>query len=364
MNQIIYSHWFLNNEDIAYTKKAKLINYFYDAYHIYHASKEELKASNLLTETELYEFIEKRKKCDIYGDYEKFCHGPYNFMTMEDENYPEDLKKIFDPVYGFYYIGNLPDLKKTVSIVGARRCSQYGKRIASELGGALAEAGFTVISGMARGIDSYGHRGCLDKGGKTLAVLGSGVDVIYPKENRLLYEEIAKSGAVISEYPIGMQPVAYNFPRRNRIVSALSKAVVVVEAREKSGSLITADFALDQGKDIYVVPGRIGDSLSGGCNRLATQGAGIINSIDDFIKDLQDFYGEPTVENTNKKTNNPPLSQQEMIVYSLFDFYPKSLVSVMEDSEMDYLELLSITMTLVNKGFLEEAFRNHFVISG
>lgn len=362
MNTNLYQYWFLRNEDITYGRKYKLLEYFYDSYNIYKATKSELVASGIVDEITADILIEHRNAFDLEKEYEKFTHTPFSFITMESDKYPEKLRNIFDPPYGLFYNGTLPDFNKCISIVGARRCSAYGKKLAHSLGKMLAEAGFTIISGMARGIDAYGHQGCLEGHGHTVAVLGSGCDVIYPADNRLLYEEIAKNGAIISEYQMGASPIAMNFPRRNRIVSALSDVVIVVEAREKSGSLITADFALEQGKDIYVVPGRVGDSLSTGCNKLISQGAGIIWSKEQFMKDLSDLYGHDISSNNKDKNNEKiKLSKELSQVYNLFDLYPKSLSQAVEEAGKDYLQMLSDVLTLERMGLICEAFKNNYI---
>lgn len=361
MNEIIYQYWFLQNEDIPFTRKARLIDYFFDSYHIFNASEKDLIASGLMKKKEAEQFVANRAKFDLDREYESFTQTPYSFITMESSVYPEKLRNIYEVPYGLFYIGKLPSFERCVSIVGARRCSAYGKRMSLDLGEALGAAGYTVISGMARGVDAYGHQGCLNVEGSTVAVLGCGCDVVYPAENRLLYEEIAKRGAVISEYQIGSSPKAQNFPLRNRIVSALSDVVIVVEAREKSGSLITADYALEQGKDIYVVPGRVGDSLSEGCNKLITQGAGVIWKVDQFISELGEIYGQPTVVPANNKPEKSKLSKELNRIYNLFDLYPKSLATVLEETQMDYLQLLSSVLTLESMGMLHEAFKNNYV---
>lgn len=359
-NERAYRYWLMQNTDVSYGKKHKLIEYFYNSFNLYNASKEELMASKLFKETDAEIFIDNRKKYDLDKEYEKFSKTPFSFITMEEKAYPEKLMNIYDKPYGLFYNGNLPDFMHCISIVGARRCSAYGKKMALELSNRLAKEGFTIISGMARGIDTHSHRGCIDGGGKTLAVLGSGCDVIYPAENRLLYEEIIKNGAVASEYQMGTSPVAANFPRRNRIVSAVSDIVIVVEAREKSGSLITADLALEQGKDIYVVPGRVGDSLSAGCNMLISQGAGIIVNIDSFVTELLDRYGKPK----NVQANNSPkvnISKAEQEILNLFDYYPKSIATIMEQTGIDYLRLLSVIYSLEKLGLIVEVFKNNYV---
>ncbi|SDB11516.1 DNA processing protein [Pseudobutyrivibrio sp. YE44] len=362
MNNLIYQYWFMKNEDVSYGKKSKLLEYFFDSYHIYNASRKELLASGLLDERKIDTFLENRKKFDINKEYEEFLQSPFSFITMEDSNYPEKLRNIYDPPYGLFYIGKLPDFSKCVSIVGARRCSAYGKKMAYELGKELGKLGIVVISGMARGIDAYGHQGALDAGGETIAVLGSGCDVIYPYDNRGLYENIARNGAVISEYQMGTGPTAMNFPRRNRIVSALSDVVIVVEAREKSGSLITADFALEHGKEIYVVPGRVGDGLSLGCNKLISQGAGVIWSMEQFLKELSELYG--TGNSTGFTVKEKPeiqLTTEQKKIYNLFDLYPKSLAQVAEENDIDQLKLLGQILELERLGLLCEIFKNNYI---
>ena len=362
MENHLYQYWFMKNEDVSYGKKPKLIEYFYDSYNLYNATAAQLKASNILDAKTIEKFVENRNKFDLYKEYEKFATTPFSFITMEDKGYPQKLHNIYDKPYGLYYIGTFPTFLPAVSIVGARRCSAYGKRIASELGGLLAEKGFVVISGMARGIDTYSHKGCLEHGGNTVAVLGSGCDVIYPTDNRLLYEDIVKSGgAILSEYQMGTRPLPLNFPRRNRIVSALSDVVIVVEAREKSGSLITADFALEHGKDIYVIPGRIGDSLSSGTNKLIAQGAGVIYDPEAFVDELCQNYNLEDKKISLNRKKPLKLTEDQAKVYSLFDDYPKSISTVLEESKMDYLMLLSIVFTLERQGMLAEVFKNNYV---
>ncbi|MCD8131876.1 MAG: DNA-processing protein DprA [Lachnospiraceae bacterium] len=193
--------------------------------------------------------------------------------------FPERLRQIPDSPYGLFVKGRLPDPDQpTVAIIGARVCSGYGKEAARLMGAAAAAAGIQVISGMARGVDSISQTACLEAGGTSFGVLGSGVDVCYPAEARSLYERLAKEGGIISEYPLGAQPVAGNFPPRNRLISGLADLVLVIEARERSGTLITVDMALEQGREVAVLPGRITDALSQGCYGLYEQGAYLVTS--------------------------------------------------------------------------------------
>ena len=215
------------------------------------------------------------------------------FYSYWHPRYPRLLKEITDPPLGIYVKGELPDDDiDTVAIIGARKCSRYGATVAYDMAKELGKTNVIVVSGMARGIDSEGHKGILDGGGKTIAVLGCGVDICYPPENRELMERIAKNGCIISEFAPGMPAVPGNFPSRNRIIAGLSKMVVVVEAGKKSGTLITADMALDYGREVYVVPGNVTSALSKGTNALIKQGCPIITEGSDILIALGIAYKE------------------------------------------------------------------------
>ena len=201
--------------------------------------------------------------------------------------YPARLRSIADPPPCLYVKGEIRrEDDKAVAVIGTRSASHYGRRVARDLCRGLASLGFTVISGMARGIDGVAHDEALNAGGRTIAVLGSGVDRAYPPEHRKLYHRISENGAVISELPLGAPPLAFNFPARNRLISGLSAGVVVVEATEKSGSLITAAIALEQGREVFAVPGEVGSSRSRGGHRLIRQGAKLVENVDDILEEI------------------------------------------------------------------------------
>ena len=209
-------------------------------------------------------------------------------ISINDKEYPESLKRIYDPPIVLYANGNLNLLNnKSIAIVGCRLCSVYGKIITKKLAYNLSEKNITIISGMARGIDSYAHIGALEAKGLYVYLLGSGIDVIYPKENeRLYYEIIRNNGLILSEYIVGTKPIPINFPRRNRIISALSNGVLVTEAKIRSGSFITVDFALEQGKEIFSVPGNINSANSEGTNSLIKQGAKLVTCVEDILDEI------------------------------------------------------------------------------
>ena len=263
---------------------------------------------------------------------DKFLKAEYNLInkrqvrviTSLDHDYPESLREIADAPIVLYVKGNLPAQGSlSMAIVGSRRASLYGVSTSGRFARRFAELGFTVISGMARGIDTAAHKGALKAGGTTVAVLGSGLANVYPPENRNLFEEIADSGAVVSEFPMETAPLPYNFPRRNRIISGLSLGVIVVEAAQRSGALITADFALEQGREVFAVPGKIDHPAFQGAHGLIKQGAKLVTSIEDILEDIQ-----PRVSNylktatkskfaeRNVKPVSAHLSDEERQIYS------------------------------------------------
>ena len=206
-------------------------------------------------------------------------------IKIEDKDYPEKLKNIYNPPKELYVLGNEKILNETaIAIVGSRNCTKYGAQNAYKFAYEIAKRNICVISGLARGVDAYSHKGAVLAKGKTIAVLGCGLDVIYPSENFELYKKIVQTGGtIITEYPLGTKPKRYNFPERNRIISGLSEKILVIEAKERSGALITVDYALEQGKDVYAIPGNITSLNSVGPNELIKEGAFIVTNIQDIV---------------------------------------------------------------------------------
>jgi len=232
--------------------------------------------------------VATRNKVDLEQQMQQLQRLEVTLLTLEDPDYPERLRTIVDPPPILYLLGELlPEDDLSVAIVGTRRVTAYGRQAAERFAQGLAENRVTVTSGLARGVDTCAHRAALDAGGRTLAVLGSGLDIIYPSENRKLAADIVQRGALISEFPLGTKPDAVNFPRRNRIISGLSAATVVVEAGETSGALITAEFALEQGREVFAVPGNIFSPASRGPNRLIADGAKPVCELRDILEELK-----------------------------------------------------------------------------
>lgn len=360
-----YQYWLSNIEGIGSVTIGKLLNYVETAEELYFLSKEQLKQIEEVGIAERERILRSKQRWDLDGEWEKFKELGISFVSREMDCFPDKLRCIHNPPYSIYFKGNLPDgHKKTVAIVGARRCSEYGRSMAEKLGEALAKHQIPVISGMAKGVDSYAHIGALRGKGSTYAVLGCGVEVCYPASNRQLYREILDSGGILSEYPPKMEPKPQLFPTRNRIISALSDTIVLVEAKERSGSLITADFALEQGKDIFAFPGRATDELSFGCNALIRQGAGIVTSIDSFLADIGILgHNEWQQESLFEKFPNLLLEKEESMVYSCLDLRPRSLEEISFRTGYQTQYLTGLIQRMLDKGILKETFRNYYIRS-
>jgi len=232
-----------------------------------------------------------RTHFDLAREEERLAQAGAVFITTRDEGYPKMLKEIHDPPIGLYRKGGYLFTQPCMAVVGSRRTTLYGQSVAKKLGAELAQMGFCVVSGLARGIDTAAHEGALSVGGKTVAVLGCGIDIVYPPENLGLYRRIAETGAVLSEFPFGRKADKQSFPMRNRVVSGICEGVVVVESDVKGGAMITARFAGEQGRLIFAVPGRIDQSTSQGCHQLIRDGATLLTSVDDILNELNYLDG-------------------------------------------------------------------------
>ena len=264
---------FSNVRGIGAVRFRKLLNFFGELSAAWQADRSELISAGL-TEKAADQVLEARKALKLETLEIDLKRKGIKFLTWNSSEYPRYLLEIAQPPPVLYFFGEiLPEDDLAVAIVGTRNVTQYGKQITHDTAAYLARSGITVVSGLARGVDGIAHQAAIDAGGRTFAVLGSGVDVIYPPEHRKLAREIIQHGAVISDYPPGTKPDGINFPPRNRIISGLSRGTVVVEAGERSGALITAKFALEQGRDIFAVPGSVLSQMSKGTNQLIAEGA-------------------------------------------------------------------------------------------
>ncbi|MCA9858327.1 MAG: DNA-processing protein DprA [Thermomicrobiales bacterium] len=279
-------------------------------------------------------------------------------VTVLDDAYPRILREIPSPPPVLYYRGTLPDAdERSIAIVGTRRATSYGREVTSRLASELAAAGIGIVSGLAKGIDGVAHRAALDAGGRTFAVLGSGVDVIYPHEHRQLAERTVESGALISDYPPGTRPDAPNFPPRNRIISGLSLATVVVEAPARSGALITVGFAADQGRDVYAVPGSILSPASDGTNRLLRQGALPLTSATDLLEDLN--LAPPGAAPAAQLEF--PMTDDERAMYARVTSEPQHIDELAYSAGLSIAAASALMTMLELKGLVANAGGQHFM---
>jgi DNA processing protein len=263
-----------------------LLDHFRNLRSAWEATADQLRAADLGSRA-VKELLKVRQRLDLDAEMARLEKAGVRVLTWQSHDYPDRLRNIYHPPPVLYLRGSLaPGDEWAIAVVGTRRATVYGKEAARHIASELARAGVTVVSGLARGIDTAAHQAALDAGGRTIAVLGSGVDVVYPAENRRLTQRILERGAVLSEYALGRPPEAGNFPPRNRLISGLSLGVVVVEAGERSGALITADYAAKQGRDVFAVPGNMFNRGSRGCNHLIQQGAKLVLGVEDVLEEL------------------------------------------------------------------------------
>jgi len=345
-------------------KKIRLIaGHFGSPRTAWEASAEALRRVPGVAEDVVAGLVRRRAEIDLDRELKKLGLMGVSFVCCGDPGYPESLRAIFDPPPALFVRGELVAQDAfAVAVVGTRRPSYYGVAVAEKIGRDLAVAGVTVVSGMARGIDTAAHRGALKAGGRTVAVLGCGPDVVYPRENRKLMEQIMATGAVVSEFPPGTTPDAWHFPVRNRVISGLAKGVVVVEAAEKSGALITADFALEQGREVMAVPGNVTSPSSKGSHWLIKQGAALVESAEDVLDELgiEEIFPvrEASVRGTVK------LSNEEEVVYRMLSLEPVSMDFLIQQSGISPQEVAAALMFLEVKGMVKQLPGKFYVVAG
>lgn len=312
----------------------------------------------VLDERAVESLLRTRATLSLDAEMERLQRLGIQVVALSDPDYPYLLAHISAPPPVLYYKGSLTSADvQAVGIVGTRRATSYGKEVAHQIATGLTDAGLTIVSGLARGIDGIAHRAALKSGGRTLAVLGSGVDIIYPGEHTNLAEEIAQSGAVISEHPPGTKPDAVNFPARNRIISGLSRAVVVIEAPVKSGALITCDFAADQGRDVFAVPGNVLSPNSGGCNRLLRDGARVATNAADILEDLEVDQGrEPTAVQQSFLATD-----EERRILALLTGEPKHIDDLAAGAGLSITDGSVLLMMLEMKGTVRNVGAQHYI---
>ncbi|MCC6312508.1 MAG: DNA-protecting protein DprA [Thermomicrobiales bacterium] len=332
----------------------RLVERFGSAEAVWRAPESALRA--VLDGAALASLLRTRAALDLEREMARIHQVGVAVLTLVDPRYPRLLREIPAPPPVLYLRGELaPEDETAVGIVGTRRATSYGREVAARLGGELAAAGVTVISGMARGIDAAAHHAALEAGGRTIAVLGCGPDVIYPPEHRALAARIIDRGALLSEYPPGRKPDATNFPARNRIISGLSLGIAIVEAPERSGALITADFAADHGREVFVVPGSVLSANSEGGLRLLRDGARLIRSAADVLEDLQlGTMGAIAVQQTL------PLGEEERRVLAALSREPQHIDEIAGVADLPIAEVSARLTMLELQGLVRNAGALHY----
>lgn len=362
MSEKIYEFWLSGIPGIGCKKIRYLLEFFGTPRGVFTASSEDLKRVKGLRETDVEQIINSRKLDKIKYRYEDMCKKGIHFTFLGQPEYPKRLSVLPDAPYSIFYRGALPEEDRSiVAVVGGRRASHAGRQLAEQMGRQLAENGVAVVSGLARGIDIASQRGVLQvAGGRTYGILGCGIDQCYPQEHIESYMLMQERGGVISEYPPGIPPLAAHFPLRNRIISGLSDAVLVIEAGKKSGSLITAELGLEQGKDIFVVPGDVWNPAYEGSNQLLREGAALVTKTKDILDGLGIFLDEDVSE--HKKKNEVMLETTEKMLYSYLSLEPIHLSEIVRNSGLSVQKTMEALLSMEIKGLVKDVGNHYFAV--
>jgi len=344
----------------------RLIERYHTPDRIFQADRASLMEIPGMTPKIATALLSHRVSDDLKSELELAFKRSCRILTLADSDYPALLREIPDPPLILYCRGMLDGSAPCIAVVGSRNATAYGLSATRRLCADLAAAGICVVSGMARGIDTAAHEGALSGDGRTVAVLGSGLAHIYPPENRNLFETIAENGAVVSEFPMREEPLPHNFPRRNRVIAGMCLGTVIIEAAHKSGSLITARLAADQGREVFAVPGSIVSRKSAGTHALIKQGAKLVENAGDILEEfghLPEFQRHP-VENPAKPSdfpNRPALSPEETRVLSILEPYPKHIDDLTRTLSMDPGKLAGLLLKLELAGWIQQLPGKQFI---
>ncbi|MFT4007548.1 MAG: DNA-processing protein DprA [Lacrimispora sp.] len=354
-----YLYWLCHVPSLGAVKIKKLYDYMGSYKRIYNIERKELEAAGPLKQDEVSVLEGYKGRLDACRkELEKVETKGIRFITPWDEEYPRRFLDIYGYPMGIFCKGRLPEEERpAAAVVGARNCTNYGRQLASYMAGELSKAGVQIISGLASGIDGAAHQGALEAGGDTYGILGCGIDICYPRENYGLYEQLPVHGGILTEFMPGEAPKPCNFPMRNRIISGISDVILVMEAREKSGSLITANLGLEQGKEVFALPGRVTDPLSAGCNRLICDGAGVLLSPDVVLEYFQLQRGK--MLRVNEKNQNG-LAKKEKMVYSCLDLQPKNLEEIVSISGLSVSDCISALLELEISGHVLQTSHQYY----
>lgn len=351
--------WLSSCEWMGIKSAERLLGYFKSARNIYYGTDSHYeKIKGLKPKVVSYLKAKDRDEDQIKRSMEKLALQGGHFVCRLDSCYPDKFRVLPDPPLGIFYYGSLPEPHQPmIAIVGAREASGYGLEAARYFSKKLAEKGVGIISGLARGIDGEAHSGALQGNGCTWGILGCGINICYPKENYHLFEEMKSKGGILSEYGLGVKPEAWHFPMRNRLISGLADGVFVIEARERSGSLITVDMGLEQGKNIYALPGHFQTSLSKGCHQLIQCGAKLVYEPKDILEDLPVL----SVGNDSKE-KKLSLDKSEQLVYASLSLAPKDIDTISMLCGLPLSETITLLMKMELEGKIRSQGKNQYML--
>lgn len=353
----------LNSLNISNINIEKIMKQVTSLQDLFSMDRQEIYKLKGLRERVVEKIIKNRNKEYIYKLFNQLEKNNIHTITIFDKDYPESLEHIYNPPKVIFKKGTIVEEDKlAIGIVGSRESTQYGQWATEKFVKELVDLDVTIISGLAIGIDSIAHKTAIEFGGRTIAVLGNGLDIVYPKRNQALYESIPNTGAMITEYPLGTPPMAYNFPQRNRLISGLALGIIVIEAKEKSGSLITAYHALEQGKEVFALPGNINSIFSKGTNKLIKEGAKILMDIDDIVEEVYEL--QQKIKNKKKReVDYSALSSLEIDILKLIEEGPIHGDLIAARTGIDMATINGILTILELKGLIKELPGRNFVIS-
>ena len=367
-NNAFFWYWFVNISGVGSVSRKKLLDRFIHPAVLYHAGKREYE--DILSPKQCVYLQNSRNTYRINQSMQKLETSGVRFVHWESPEYPRKFRQLFDPPYGIYVKGRLPaEDMPVLGMVGSRAATPYGLHMAQSFAESLALQGIQIVSGLAAGIDAASHRGALRAGGYTLGILGGGIDSMYPRENFSLYMQMYERGGVLSEYNLGVPNSPGLFPLRNRLISGIADGVFVLEAGEKSGSFITIDQALEQGKEVFAMPGRVSDPLSAGCNRLIAEGASLVQCPEDIAGQLLAKYAKSEKKNGKEQVKfakeraacllEDPEQQR---IYELLDAKnPTSFNELLEKSGYDFIKLQYILLEMEISQYIYQPSQNTYL---
>jgi DNA processing protein len=354
--RLLYYYWISSTPGIGAVRAHDIIEFFGSVEKAWNADNEAFTKIKGISQAVANNIISRRNESKLLKEMKDIRDKGIRLVTIGDDEYPDRLRHLFTPPCMLYIKGRMRECTKYIAVVGSRKCTGYGRMVARDISSKLSKYNIGIISGLARGIDTEAHKGALDAGGFTCAVLGCGLDIIYPPENGKLMKEMEYNGTLISEYPPGTLPLAGNFPARNRIISGLSDGVLVVEAGEKSGALITVDYALEQGIDVFAIPGSILSNQSRGTNLLIKDGAKPVLGVEDI---LCEFNIDQSTGETHNEVSN--LSQTERRLMDIIKDSPVNTDDLLQEVHLKVSEMNSILTWLELKGIVKILPGNYVV---